>query len=425
MAMATRGVTCTILVSLACWLIVAGAAAAAEPKVTKVGLASVDRGGLECPRDKQLVEAGLGSRICVVVEGLSAWVAGAEGKPNDPTKVQLVIDGRPLQGLAPRLASDQSLVFDLVYTSDAATRAEWNQIFRQKDFRRTVGVTVRLKPDAGFLESTEKMELVVVPLGWLTLWAAVFIGLLVLFLILAIKSDVLRDAGPEPRPGPNPSQPPRKPFSLSRCQMAFWFFIILASYLLIGLITGNWESLTGQAAALMGISAATGVAARTVEATKRNTTQTEKSKNSADQATLQGRATSLVQEMAGVTRQLQAATPPPAAKAEELRQTYAQKQAEQNSVLSQLHEIAGNLKRAERTLTSPATEGPVLDLLSDTTGVALHRFQMAAWTLVLGIIFLAAAYRTLVMQEFSEALLLLMGISGGTYVAFKIPERSE
>ncbi len=422
--MVTRVATYATLVSLSYWLIAAGAAAAAEPKVTKVGLASAEQ-GLECRRGENRIQAGLGSRICVVVEGLKAWVAGAEGKPNDPTKVQLVIDGRPLQGLVPRLATDQFLVFDLVYTSDAATRAEWNQIFQEKGFSRTVGVTVRLKPDAVFLESPEKMELVVVPLGWLALWAVVFIGLFVLFVVLAAKSDVLRDAGPEPRPGPNPAKPPRKPFSLSRCQMAFWFFIILASYLLIGLITGNWESLTGQAAALMGLSAATGVAARTVEATKRDATQTEQSKNSADQATLQGRATTLVREMAEINRKLQAPAPPLPEDAEKLRQTYAQQQAEQNSVLSRLHEIAGGLKRAERTLTSPATEGPLLDLLSDTTGVALHRFQMAAWTLVLGIIFIAAAYRTLVMQEFSEALLFLMGISGGTYVAFKIPERPE
>lgn len=424
--MTTQVIACAGIVSLICLSMGAGPAGAAEPKVTKVGLAKADKGAIGCERGVSPIQAGLGSSICVVVDGLKSWVAGGEGKPNDPTRVQLVIDGRPLQGLTPRLASDQFLVFDLAYSSDPATRDGWNQIFRQKGLSRPVGVTVRLRPDAAFLESAETVELLVIPLGWLALWALVFCGLLGLFLALAWKSDLLRDAGPDPRPGPNPADPPRKPFSLSRCQMAFWFFVILACYLFIGLITGNWESLTGQAAALVGLSAATGVAARTVDATKRTATQTEQSKNAADQATLQGRATALVEEMAAITRKLRA-TPAPSAAAdvETLRQAYAQKQAEQNSVLSRLHEIAGGLRRAERALASPATEGPMLDLLSDTTGVALHRFQMAAWTLVLGIIFLAAAYRTLVMQEFSEALLFLMGISGGTYVAFKIPERPE
>lgn len=423
--MVIRLVAYATIVAVTCSLAAIGTTAAAEPKVAKVGIASTDKGPLQCPRGTEPSRAALGSRICVEIDGLKAWIAGTDGKPNDPAKIQLVIDGRPLPGLVPHLAGEQLLVFDLVYTSDETTRTEWNQIFRQKGLTRTVGVTVRLKPEAAFLESTEKIDLVVLPLVWLGIWGAVFLGLVAAFIPLARKSDLLRDAGPAPRPGPNPAAPPRKPFSLSRCQMAFWFFVILASYLFIGMITGNWESLTGQAAMLMGLSAATGVVARTVDVTKRNATETGQSRNSAEQATRQGRATVLVEEMAEITRKLRASPRPAAGELEVLRQNYAQKQAEQNTVLTRLHEIAQGLKSAERALTTPATEGPVLDLLSDSSGVALHRFQMAGWTLVLGIIFMAAVYRNLVMQEFSDALLFMMGISGGTYVAFKIPERPE
>jgi hypothetical protein len=63
-----------------------------------------------------------------------------------------------------------------------------------------------------------------------------------------------------------------------------------------------------------------------------------------------------------------------------------------------------------------------LDILSDANGVSFHRFQIAAWTLVLGIIFVAQVYRELAMPQFNEMLLGLMGISAGTYLGLKGPE---
>lgn len=56
-------------------------------------------------------------------------------------------------------------------------------------------------------------------------------------------------------------------------------------------------------------------------------------------------------------------------------------------------------------------------------GIALHRFQMVVWTIVLGVIFLLGVYRDLAMPKFSLTLLALMGISATTYLGFKIPER--
>jgi hypothetical protein len=63
------------------------------------------------------------------------------------------------------------------------------------------------------------------------------------------------------------------------------------------------------------------------------------------------------------------------------------------------------------------------DVLSDAEGLSLYRFQMFVWTLVLGLIFCASVYRNLSMPEFSAALLGLMGISSGTYLGFKVPEK--
>jgi hypothetical protein len=69
------------------------------------------------------------------------------------------------------------------------------------------------------------------------------------------------------------------------------------------------------------------------------------------------------------------------------------------------------------------SEGFLKDILSDADGISLHRFQMAIWTIVLGIIFAASVYNSLAMPQFSGTLLALMGISGGTYIGFKFPEK--
>jgi hypothetical protein len=69
------------------------------------------------------------------------------------------------------------------------------------------------------------------------------------------------------------------------------------------------------------------------------------------------------------------------------------------------------------------SRGFLTDLLSDSSGISIHRFQILSWTLILGVIFCASVYKVLEMPEFSPALLGLMGISSGTYLAFKFPER--
>jgi hypothetical protein len=73
---------------------------------------------------------------------------------------------------------------------------------------------------------------------------------------------------------------------------------------------------------------------------------------------------------------------------------------------------------------SPASsQGFWADLLSDGDGVSFHRFQIAVWTMVLGVVFVWSVYRDITMPEFDASLLTLMGISSGTYVGFKFPEK--
>jgi hypothetical protein len=78
-------------------------------------------------------------------------------------------------------------------------------------------------------------------------------------------------------------------------------------------------------------------------------------------------------------------------------------------------------KGTAATVTT-GSRGFLLDLLTDSGGVSLYRFQMFIWTLVLGIIFVVSIYQKLDMPEFSATLLGLMGISSGTFLGAKFPE---
>lgn len=79
---------------------------------------------------------------------------------------------------------------------------------------------------------------------------------------------------------------------------------------------------------------------------------------------------------------------------------------------------------ASRQTQLPASSGKFLDdLLTDAYGVTLHRFQMLAMTVILGVMFIIHVATTLTMPEFDGSLLALMGIAGGTYVGFKVPEK--
>ena len=69
------------------------------------------------------------------------------------------------------------------------------------------------------------------------------------------------------------------------------------------------------------------------------------------------------------------------------------------------------------------SQGLLHDLLSDATGYRFDRFQIFAFTLILGVIFLSDVYNNLSMPELSPTLLGLMGLSSGTYIGFKLPER--
>lgn len=74
---------------------------------------------------------------------------------------------------------------------------------------------------------------------------------------------------------------------------------------------------------------------------------------------------------------------------------------------------------------SRRSKGFFIDLLSDSNGVRIHRFQLCAWTLLLGLIFAAIVYDDLVMPNFGDSLLALVGISAAAHVGFTYLEQER
>lgn len=70
------------------------------------------------------------------------------------------------------------------------------------------------------------------------------------------------------------------------------------------------------------------------------------------------------------------------------------------------------------------SQGFLKDIISDCNGVSIHRFQMVVWTVILGVFFIRSVFSNLSMPQINDSMLVLMGISSGTYVGLKIPEKT-
>jgi hypothetical protein len=248
-------------------------------------------------------------------------------------------------------------------------------------------------------------------------WAVIlFVIAIVVFLVMAKKTTIIRDSGPLTPEGGKLF----RPYSLGRAQVAWWFFIIMGSFLFIALVTWDFDTITASSLVLLGIGTGTALGSAMVDSNKRESTNSDLRTLKPQQAKLQA----LVQELKGKMAPFIAkeqANPPTITESERvslaaLRTELAPKEAELEQVDIQVADAASGLEK-------PVTGGFVSDILSDANGITFHRFQIVVWTIVLGLIFIWSVWKKLSMPEFSETLLTLMGISAGTYIGFKIPER--
>ncbi len=347
-----------------------------------------------------------------------------------------IVDGHPLAGLHPtnpvsapdpEPLSDGQPVHHLKFhlKRNDANKESWSRLLNEPiPFTRRVEVTLGFENGAALDTWVTKdgdpdgQAFLIIVSPWKASVGGVLIGsALLLFLFLAGRTDIVRDTTALLRPDG------RYPYSLAKAQMAFWFFIVLSSYFVLWMITGDKDTITGSVVVLIGISAGTALGAAIVDASKSTGDDAQKLVGGDLPAEPRERDAELARRQQAATETLSRLA---AEKAERLAkgnpespEDGAVHERARAAVLDRLQVV----KRQREFFSFSPTRRALYDLLGDNYLISFHRFQIFLWTLVLGVIFVNTVFHDLTMPEFSPTLLAIMGISGGTYLGFKLPEQ--
>lgn len=309
-------------------------------------------------------KAGLTHRVSVKVRNFSDLLDQVSGNCR---AIVMFIDSMPLRGMPAESCnpSDGTVRF-LLDRVPEQNDEEWHRILGSPNhFSRNVSISVGKNDQFAVPTNVSEFPLIVVPRGYFYVFIVLLVVFLGLFIHLCRTTTIIRAPVP-------PIEPGKRPYSLSRFQMGFWFFLVIAGYVFVWMVTGELDTITDSILALIGIGAGTALGAAMIDSTPTTT------------------ATAVASTTTGatqVTTSVNVPVPPP---------------------------------------PPPASKGFLHDVLSDNEeGISMHRFQMFAWTLILGVIFVSSVYKNLAMPEFSATLLGLMGISSGTYLGFKFPEKKR
>ena len=343
----------------------------------------------------------------VNIENLQKWA-----ETNDPLKLVPYIDGRAITGNYPEeLHLERGrVIYHLEITSE--NKKVWTDLLgAPSNIRRPVALSVGLETGSAFdsvhHEGNPVPLTVISPVYGLVALLIIAVTL-ILLLWLATRTNIIREPGPPPGPGK------RRPYNLGRAQMAFWFFLIYASYLAIWLITSALDTITASLLALMGISAGTALGEAMID-TGKDTAKTNQLQD------LMAERQALEQGVSRMQADLDAIGTAPAAAADPSNRDALNRQLIDSR--TRMGQIDQQLRSLNSQTSATTSSGFLRDILSDSSGYSFHRFQIFAWTIVLGIIFVSSVYNNLTMPEFSPTLLGLMGLSAGTYIGFKFPEQ--
>ena len=384
-----------------------------------------------------------GDTIWVDIVNFEEWVDSLEKKPDNHEVKDLILylDHFPLSGVSPiysyRWIPDQwtakgkdgslpikytvtTVGFPLQRTS--SSKPGWSHLLNQPVLNRRVIVS------AGFNSGEEipsevsvdkvtgedqQFYLRIIPKLRTAFGLIVILVALIAFLVMARHTHIIRDANAPRRPDG------QRPYSLARGQMAFWFFLVIASYFFLWIVTGDMDTLNTSVLGLIGISAGTALGSAFVDAAKPVPAGSSGNQPIVDvtRPHLEVLA-ELNQLRADTQKELEALQKARASIPPSEKQALEANEHQQNEVRERL----ANYRWQSAYFAWPTWKGVMYDLLAENNLISFHRFQIFVWTLILGIMFVASVYNELSMPEFSATLLGLLGISAGTYVGFKLPE---
>jgi hypothetical protein len=180
-------------------------------------------------------------------------------------------------------------------------------------------------------------------------------------------------------------------YSLAKSQMAWWGLIVALSFSGVWFVVGTMEAIPNEVLILLGISATTGWLAPMAGASS---------------------VSNAMADLTAQQQQVQAAA------------TVAATQAQPTDAhTDQLKAIGDRMLRTTARTHLQRVEGFLRDICSDGDGVSVHRVQAVAWTFILGVVFVCEVTTVISMPVFSTNLLLLLGISNGTYLTLKTKEQ--
>lgn len=377
------------------------------------------------PKAVKIVRIRQGDELSVEVSDLKERV---EKQPVVLKTIRLFLDCKRVENVTPVPCLGEKKV---VFTLD---RKAMEQITTSTKIV-SVGISFT-DPENAELVMPEKVQLVSVARDYRLWLVVIIIGLMAFVLwVYGRHTNLLRDGQPPgpaaanavpwqiPGGGQTPGYLKYLPgfdkvktnkgalaqYSLAKVQMAWWLFFIVAAFLFIWLAVGDYNTVTTSTLVLFGISVGTAVSSKMVDASKQSNAQDLK----ATKAALDQQITQLSAAPSSQAGVAPAAAPVSVADAQT---QLAMKAVQREQVKAQLDNLTVKPEEA-------ISQGFLTDIMSDENGVSIHRFQMVVWTVVLTLIFAYEVYKTLSMPEFSNTLLTLMGISSGTYVTLKVPEK--
>ena len=376
----------------------------------------------------------LGRPVLVTVSNLSTLLQDGRDKGK---KVVLFVDGNELPDVEPTGISleKETLRFQLKRT--ATNKAVWTPLLQnpiEPEFRPLL-ISVGLHGEQPLLVDEAARGALLQLIGWNTMtcvWLAVFGFLLLVFLVMAFGSDILRS--------PPNEKGERGAYSLARVQAAYWLFLTAMSFAFIWVVTSDLTALNSSVLALLGISAGTYVASGMLSQPP-TPEQLEKDKEA------QAEAQAAKDKLSRLKKDSEAKAALAKTAKENLKQAQKElvgapnddgiklkvtgaanactaSQKESDTAAEAFATAKAALPRHERLATNfrrlPIFGQFLEDILTDDAGVSVHRFQMLVWTMVMGTVFVFSVAQDLVMPEFSATLLGLMGVSSATFLAPKI-----
>jgi hypothetical protein len=322
-------------------------------------------------------------------------------------QIILFINHLPLKGVYGNANTvDNEMRFKLSRNEKA--NETWNILLNKPSFnaiRKPVLISIGYENKQEIPTVSKDKNFTFVIVKTFTVGFSIVVVLLFLFILIWLgkNTEMLREPLSIDQKGK------KRPYSLALTQMAFWYFLVVSAIIFLFLITKEFPDINTSILILIGISSLTALSSTAINSNKIKESKDKYISLKAEKKTLAHRIEEII-------KILESETSLAPDKKIEL-------QKEKMESEKKLNEVIETIPRYSVENTIYFSKSFFKDLVSDCTGVSLHRFQIAVWTLVLSVIFIYSVWSTLKMPAFNDTLLALMGISSGTYIGFKIPEQ--